>query len=175
MQQHINNVLPFADVLRTFGVQGELIIRLRREAPEEINLLEPAFIIIDGYPVPFYFKHYEARGNNKALVIFDDMETEAFAKELVGKLISVKAKETATRHSSPFTLLNYEVLDEKAGRIGTITAFMDIPGNPCLQINNGDQEVLIPFREELIVKTDHKKKVVTTNLPEGLVELNQKS
>ena len=80
-------LVPFANVHKTFGANGELIIKLFPEAPEEINLSEPVFITIDGYPVPFFFKSFEARGNNRALIIFDDMETSVLAEELVGKMM----------------------------------------------------------------------------------------
>jgi 16S rRNA processing protein RimM len=65
------------------------------------------------------------------------------------------------------------VVDKKAGEIGTVTEFIDIPGNPCLQLNSDAQEILIPFREEMLT-IDHKKKTITTDLPAGLVDLNRK-
>ncbi|MDR3184435.1 MAG: hypothetical protein LBT49_03415 [Prevotellaceae bacterium] len=181
--------LHFADVVKTFGAHGELLIRLRDEAPEAINLSEPVFITIDGYAVPFYFKRFEARGNRRALVVFDDMETMALAQELVGKAVNrgtgngergtenrkreTGSGERETENGDVFALLHYNVVDEKAGEIGVVTGFIDIPGNPCLQLNSDAQEILVPFREEMMT-VDHKKKIITTNLPEGLVDLNQK-
>ena len=177
MSPAINNGLHFADVVKTFGAHGELLIRLRPEAPEEINLSEPVFIIIEGYAVPFYFKRFEARGNHRALVIFDDMESMELAQELVGKPIELKRKNDKQKNqpasASPFSLLHYHAVDEKAGEIGIVAEFIDIPGNPCLQLNDGMQEILIPFREEMMT-IDHKKKTITTNLPEGLVDVNRK-
>jgi ribosomal 30S subunit maturation factor RimM len=177
MSPAINNGLHFADVVKTFGAHGELLIRLRSEAPEEINLSEPVFIIIEGYAVPFYFKRFEARGNHRALVIFDDMESMELAQELAGKPIELKRKNDKRKNqpasASPFSLLHYHVVDEKAGEIGVVAEFIDIPGNPCLQLNDGMQEILIPFREEMMT-IDHKKKTITTNLPEGLVDVNRK-
>ncbi len=178
------HLLPFASVHKTFGNNGELIIKLFDSAPEEINLKEPVFITIDGCPVPFFFKQFDPRGNSRALVIFDDMETQALAEELVGKVIKLKMENGELKmkmhnkdNVSPifnfqFSIFNYEVVDEAAGAIGTVRDFMDIPGNPCLLVMNGDNEVIIPCREELIVKADHKKKTITMQLPEGLVELN---
>jgi 16S rRNA processing protein RimM len=169
-------MMPFADVLKTFGAHGELLIRLRPDAPEEINLSEPVFIFIDGYAVPFYFKQFNTRGNNRALVVFDDMETQDLAQELTGKIIERKGTHDTftekTEHT--FSVINYEVVDEKIGKIGTVSEFMDIPGNPCLQVKSGEQEILIPFREEMLT-VNHKKKIITTNLPDGLAELNQKA
>jgi 16S rRNA processing protein RimM len=175
MNVTINNGLHFADVVKTFGAHGELLIRLRHEAPEAVNLSEPVFITIDGYAVPFYFKQFETRGNHRALVVFDDMETMELAQELVSKAINRRTEngERRTENSEAFSLFGYNVIDNKAGEIGAVTEFIDIPGNPCLQLNSDAQEILIPFREEMMA-VDHKKKIITTDLPEGLVDLNRK-
>ena len=179
MNPTINRGLHFADVVKTFGAHGELLIRLRPEAPEEINLSEPVFIVIDGYAVPFYFKQFGARGNHRALVVFDDMETMELAQELVGKAIERRMEKGERRkgngegRADKASLLNYNVVDEKAGEIGVVAGFIDIPGNPCLRLNNDAQEILIPFREEMMT-IDHRKKIITTNLPDGLVDLNRK-
>ncbi|MDR2449461.1 MAG: hypothetical protein LBD52_05830 [Prevotellaceae bacterium] len=174
MNPAINKGLHFADVVKTFGAHGELLIRLRHEAPEEINLSEPVFIAIDGYAVPFYFKQFDARSNHRALVVFDDMETMELAQELVGKAIARKTGNGARRTGNgTLSLLHYNVVDELAGEIGVVAGFIDIPGNPCLQLNDDAQEILIPFREEMMT-IDHRKKIITTNLPEGLLDLNRK-
>jgi 16S rRNA processing protein RimM len=168
-------VLPFADILKTFGAHGELLIRLCPEAPKEINVSEPVFIKIDGYAVPFYYKRFETRGKHRALVVFDDMETEMLAQELVGKTIMAHGKGRAVKDEAPAagtSVLAYEVIDENSGQIGTVSGFFDIPGNPCLQIQRSEQEMLIPFHEALVITVDHKRKIITTNLPDGLVNIN---
>jgi 16S rRNA processing protein RimM len=179
MTPTINNGLHIADVVKTFGAHGELLIRFRPEAPEEINLSEPVFITIDGYAVPFYFKQFEARGNHRALVVFDDMETAELAQELVGKAV---VRETVNgerrtgngeRRTESGSLLHYKVADKQAGEIGAVAELVDIPGNPCLLLKDGEQEILIPFREELMT-IDHRKRTITTNLPEGLLDVNRK-
>jgi 16S rRNA processing protein RimM len=202
MSPAINNDLHVANVVKTFGAHGELLIRLRPEAPEEINVSEPVFITIDGYAVPFYFKRFEARGNHRALVVFDDMESMELAQELVGKTIirrtssssnslplsrqcSVSSGSFRSAYTADCRLqlptegevgvrpLHYSVIDKKAGEIGVVAGFIDIPGNPCLQLQDGTQEILIPFQNEFMT-IDHKKKTITTDLPEGLVDLNRK-
>jgi 16S rRNA processing protein RimM len=182
-------LVPFANVHKTFGANGELIIKLFPEAPEEINLSEPVFITIDERPVPFFLKSFEARGNNRALVIFDDMESMALAEELVGKkvfsrqltagLLRPACNDELSDCFAPFVITdsrqinNYKVKDETVGDIGIVSGFMDIPGNPCLVIINGKHEIMIPYREEFILKIDRQQQIITTRLPEGLINLNR--
>ena len=179
-------LLPFANVHKTFGANGELIIKLFPEAPEEINLSEPVFIIIDGYPVPFFFKYFEARGNNRALIVFDDMESMLLAEELVGEKLYIRQEAESGKQEAESgrqeaeggrQLVNYKVEDEVAGNIGIVSDFMDIPNNPCLLITDSSacHEIIIPYREEFIVKIDHHTKIIAVRLPEGLINLNQPS
>ncbi|MDR0295354.1 MAG: hypothetical protein LBH91_04075 [Prevotellaceae bacterium] len=174
---------PFANVHKTFGANGELIIKLFSEAPEEINLSEPVFITIDGCPVPFFFKSFETRGNNRAIVIFDDVESMVLAEELTGKMVFSRQDcfaplaMTGSKQSAVGSqlLIDYVVKDEAAGDIGIVVEFMDIPKNPCLSISNGNSKIIIPCQGEFIVKINHKNKIITTRLPEGLINLNQPS
>ena len=170
-------LMPFANVHKTFGANGELIIKLFPDAPEEINLSEPIFITIDEYSVPFFFKSYEARGNNRALVVFDDMENMTLAEELVGKMIY--SRQHAVRGTQQAVggrqVMDYKVEDEVSGNIGVVSGFMDIPGNPCLVVSNGNNEIILPYQEEFIVKVHHNKQTIITRLPAGLLNLNQPS
>ncbi len=164
--------MVFAEIQKTFGAYGELIIKLYDEAPEEINLDEPVFITIDGLLVPFYFKSFEPRGNNRAQVVFDDFETQKLAEELVGKKIeNGELKMENGTLNSQFSILNYKVVDKALGELGTVTGFLDIPGNPCLQIDYNGREVIIPCHENFVKKNDHKKQLLQVDVPKELLEL----
>ena len=171
------SLAPFANVHKTFGANGELIIKLFPEAPEEINLSEPIFITIDGYAVPFFFKSFETRGNNRVIVVFDDMESMPLAEELVGKIIFSRQSAVSSKQSAVggWQLVDYVVNDEEAGEIGVVSEFMDIPKNPCLSVTNGSNKIIIPCQGDFIVKINHQKKTIATRLPEGLINLNQPS
>ncbi len=168
-----DNLVTIADIQKTFGTQGELIVKWWTNAPAAINLKEPVFIIIDGLPVPFYFKSVEQRGNTRAQVVFDDFETQKLAEERTEteKMESGKQKTKDDTLNSSFPILHYKVVDRLHGALGTVTGFLDIPGNPCLQVGYNGRELMIPFNEAIVLKTDTKKKTVETLLPEGLLEL----
>jgi 16S rRNA processing protein RimM len=135
---------------------------------EEIAIKEPAFVVIDGLPVPFYFKSFEMRGNCRALVIFDDMESQKLAEELVGQTLWLSGAEK--KHTAQFPdLTGYAVHDRQHGALGVVSGFLDIPGNPCLQVTYKDRELIIPFHEDIVVQTNVKARSLETLLPEGLL------
>ena len=53
--------------------------------------------------------------------------------------------------------------------VGQITDFMDIPNNPCLEIENG--AVIIPLHEDFILSVDPENQEIIMQIPSGL--LNQ--
>ena len=69
----IEDLQQVAQVLKSNGTDGELVMGFREIAPEDINLQEPVFIIFDGLPVPFFIESFAKRGNTKALVHITDI------------------------------------------------------------------------------------------------------
>ena len=161
------------EVLKTFGAKGELIIRFDKITPESIDLKEPVFIVMDGLPVPFYFKSFEPFAG-KVKVIFENMESEILASELVGKRLHIDnsdAKNPETELSGLAGLISFSIRDEKLGDTGIITDFFDYPGNPCFEVSKDEKQFLIPVNEDLIVSINASDKILFTILPEGLLEI----
>jgi 16S rRNA processing protein RimM len=163
--------LLFGNILKTFGTNGELIVKIDNQALLEINLDEPIFIIMDGLSVPFYFKFFDERAGNRAIVIFENMETEKLAKQLTGKQMLLPYKKRIARKDFNLNdFAGFNATDTKAGNIGIIREFLDFPNNPCFRIIHNGREILVPINEELIRSIDAKSKIINFNLPEGLVD-----
>ena len=80
-------MLRIAQVLKSNGTEGELLISFFDVAPEDIDLQEPVYIEFDGLPVPFYFESFTQRGNNRALVRLTGVRNLKDADELAGRAI----------------------------------------------------------------------------------------
>ena len=56
--------------------------------------------------------------------------------------------------------------------IGEISDFLDIPGNPCLEIQvseNTEKRVIVPLHEDLILSVDPENREIIIDIPEGLL------
>ena len=60
---------------------------------------------------------------------------------------------------------------EAKGEIGLIENVYEMPAHALAQVMVDSKEVLIPLMEESIVKVDKRKKEVTVNIPEGLMDI----
>ena len=157
-------MLRIAQVLKSNGTQGELLISFFDVAPEDIDLQEPVFIEFDGLPVPFYFESFTPRGTNRALVRLTGVHSLKDADELSGAAIYADYFEEEEEED----LVGWEVHDADGTVIGTVTDYEDIPGNTCLWVKRpGAEEVLLPFHEDLIVSLADG--ILTLRIPEGLL------
>ena len=68
-------------------------------------------------------------------------------------------------------LTGWTVLDADGTRVGTISAHEDIPGNPCIWVETGHGESLLPLREELVLDVDETEQTLRMVIPEGLLDL----
>ena len=155
-------------VLKSNGRDGELLVSFSGIAPEDIDLEEPVFIEFDGLPVPFYFEAFTQRGNSRALVRLTGVHSLTDADELAGAILYA---EDDLYEDEEEDLTGWTVLDADSNKVGVVSAHEDIPGNPCIWVETGHGECLLPLREELVLDVDETEKALRMEIPEGLLDL----
>ena len=155
-------------VLKSNGRDGELLVSFSGIAPEDIDLEEPVFIEFDGLPVPFYFEAFSQRGNSRALVRLTGVHSLTDADELAGAVLFA---EDDLYEDEEEDLTGWTVLDADGTKVGTVSAHEDIPGNPCIWVETGHGECLLPLREELVLDVDETQQTLRMEIPEGLLDL----
>ena len=195
-----DDLQQIAQVLKSNGTDGELVMSFRNIAPEDINLEEPVFIVFDGLPVPFYIETFTKRGNSKALVRITGVHNQEDVEEIAGKAVYIEEGEEAelsleedgyaalvgwmlltpsttlsdspaTQSNSPVTLSDSEgsPQDIELIEVGEITDFIDIPNNPCIEVETENGAVMIPLHEDLILSVDPEYQEIIMQIPEGLL------
>jgi ribosomal 30S subunit maturation factor RimM len=53
--------------------------------------------------------------------------------------------------------------------VGEITDFIDIPNNPCIEVDTKNGAVMIPLHEDLILSVDPEYQEIIMQIPAGLV------
>ena len=173
-----------AQVLKSNGTDGELVMSFRAIAPEDINLQEPVFIIFDGLPVPFFIESFTKRGHSKALVRLTGIHCQDDVDEIAGKAVYIEgsaAPELSLEEDGFAALVGWMLLtpenpdqgegDELADltEVGEITDFIDIPNNPCIEVETENGAVMIPLHEDLILSVDPEYQEIIMQIPEGLI------
>ena len=159
-------MLKIAQVLKSNGTDGGLLLSFFDVSPEDIDLQEPVFIEFDGLPVPFYFESFTQRGTGRALVRLTGVRSLKDADELSGASIYADYFEEEDDED----LIGFTVQDPDGTLIGTVTDYEDIPGNTCLWVKRPDgAEVLLPFHEDLVVGLSSS--VLTLRIPDGILDM----
>ena len=171
------NLQQIAQVLKSNGTDGELVMGFREIAPEDINLKEPVFIVFDGLPVPFYIESFTKRGNTKALVRLTGIGSMEDVEEITGKAVYIEEDqlpEMSLEDDGYAALVGWMLLtpaeDEEALiEVGEITDFLDIPKNPCIEVETENGAVMIPLHEDFILSVDPEYQEIIMQIPAGLL------
>ena len=161
------NLQKIAKVLKSNGTDGELLISFFAMDPEDLEISEPVFILFDGLPVPFFVQSLRRRGQNKALVHLNGIFDLKDCEEVCGKDIYLPADAEAAYGEGDFSFLVGWELRDAGKSLGRIADFVDIPGNPCLELEDGR---LVPLHEDFITAVDEDSTVVEMELPSGLLD-----
>ena len=161
-------MLRIAQVLKSNGTDGELLVSFFEIGPEDIDLQEPVFIYFDGLPVPFYFESFKRRGTSRALVHLTGIRSLKDADELAGAALWADYFEESEEED----LSGWTVRSAQGETLGTVSGLEDIPGNSCIWVQRPDgAQVLLPFHEDLLVSVDQATRTLTLTIPEGLLDL----
>ena len=172
-----DNLQQVAQVLKSNGTDGELVMGFREIAPEDINLKEPVFIVFDGLPVPFYIESFTKRGNTKALVRLTGIGSMEDVEEITGNAVYIEEDqlpEMSLEDDGYAALVGWMLLtpaeDEEALiEVGEITDFLDIPKNPCIEVETENGAVMIPLHEDFILSVDPEYQEIIMQIPAGLL------
>ena len=169
------DLLPVAQIVKSYDVNGEVVIRLSSGILEDYNFKkEPVFIFFDGLPVPFFITSFKTKGSNGALVKFETINDLSHSEELLKKEILVDSStidpdsiDMDEDQAMAAFLMGFKVKDQNGKLVGEISDYYNYPNNPCIELNG---KHLVPFNEELILKLDNKKRVIAMTIPGGLLE-----
>ena len=176
-------MLQIAQVLKSNGTDGELVMSFREIAPEDINLKEPVFIVFDGLPVPFFIESLVKRGHSKALVHLTGIRCQEDVDEIAGKAVYIEddnAPELSLEEDGYAALEGWILLtpsscipdmEEADGlvEVGEITEFIDIPNNPCIEVETENGAVMLPLHQDLILSVDPENQEIIMQIPAGLL------
>ncbi len=170
-------------IKKTHRYKGALNISINNNNEIEliencINKKEFVFISIDNIQVPFFITQKVKVLNNKSILIFvDDIFNEYEAKKYVNYEIFVENECFNNKEVDKKTIINYELIgfllvDVNIGELGNVFNFINNPTNPLIVVKNKENEILIPLNSNFIIEINNETKIIKTNLPEGLINLN---
>ena len=165
-----SEVYKIGTITRTHGIRGEVSFSFTDDVWDRVDA-DYLVLLIDGILVPFFMEEYRFRSDTTVLVKFVDYDSAEVAKELCGCDVYFPHALTPEPDKDDEYMWRYftgfHVVDEKAGDLGQISYVDESTQNVLFHI--GDR--LIPAVDSFITHIDHKARIISMQLPEGLLDL----
>lgn len=159
---------------RTHGVKGEISFHFTDDVFDRVDA-DYLFIETDGLLVPFFFEEYRFKNDETALVKFTDIDTADRAAELTGCEVFFP-RSLDDQDDSQLTwaeIVGYSIIDEATGQsIGEVTAVDLSTINTLFEVRGlHGERLLIPANDDFITDINRQERLITMQLPEGLLDL----
>lgn len=155
---------------KTHGVKGEVSFLFDDDVFDRVDA-DYLVLMVDGILVPFFMEEYRFRSDTTAIVKFCDIDTQERARELTGCDVYFPRKlaENDEGNMSWAEIVGFSIVDASTGRtVGKIASIDDSTINILFCLEDG---TLIPASEELITDIEQENRIITIDIPEGLLEL----
>lgn len=168
-----NEIFPIGKVTKPHGINGEMSFTFTTNVFDTEDA--PYFIFeMDGIFVPFFIESYRFKTDSTALLKLDGINSEEDARQFNGLTIYLPIALQEKMSEEDITMeyfVGFTIEDKNAGVLGEISAIDETTENVLFIIEQESDELLIPANDDFILEINHEKRVITTEIPEGLLDL----
>ncbi len=175
-QSGIENLNQIGRILKSNGSDGEVLAEFDDIDVEDLDSMEPVYIVFDGVPVPFFIDSISQKGQSRAVLRLVDVDSAADAEEMAGRelLSDAFSFEDDDDEFSLDLLVGLRLFSVPDGEepvlVGKVSDYENIPGNPCLYVRAlSGEEKIVPFHEDLVRELDLSSGTLVMTIPEGLI------
>ena len=156
------------------GIHGELQFSFTDDIFDRVDC--DYFICqFDGIFVPFFIEEYRFRSDSTALVKLEKIDTAERARMFTNVDVYFPMKYAEVEEDSDLSwnfFVGFRIEDVNHGLLGEIAEVDTTTVNTLFVIDREEEELLIPAQEEFIVEIDQQQRIITVDLPEGLLNLD---
>lgn len=175
-----NDITPIGNLIKPHGIKGEILASLDYDM--DLSDVQCVILEMDGIFVPFFIESVRPKSTSSDLIQIEDIDSEIKAKAVCGKelyVLKTDLPESLSESDEGFftsDLIGFAIYDTDDNRIGEIIDFDDSTDNPLFMVRpvSGDTQniIYIPVAEDFIEVIDVESRIVTMDLPQGLLDLN---
>ena len=167
--------IVIARVVKARGIRGEVSCVVETDFPERFSSLKEARLwMADGthriLKVEDQWFH-----KDRIILKFEGYDTMTAARSLVGGRVVISEQDLKPLIDGEFfeyQLIGSDAVSLEGQNLGQVTRLLRTGGTDVLVLRSGDgRERLIPFADEICVSVDVNAKLITVDLPDGLLQL----
>ena len=156
------------------GIHGELQFTFTDDIFDRVDC-DYLICLLDGIFVPFFIEEYRFRSDSTALVKLEGIDTAERAHMFTNVEVYFPVKHAEEAEDGELSwnfFVGFRMEDVRHGELGEVVEVDTTTVNTLFVVEQEDgEELLIPAQEEFIVEINQEKKLITVELPEGLLNL----
>ena len=156
------------------GIHGELQFTFTDDIFDRVDC-DYLICLLDGIFVPFFIEEYRFRSDSTALVKLEGIDTAERARMFTNVEVYFPVKHAEEAEDGELSwnfFVGFRMEDVRHGELGEVVEVDTTTVNTLFVVEQEDrEELLIPAQEEFIVEINQEKKLITVELPEGLLNL----
>lgn len=157
----------------THGFRGDMILSHSLGKKTALKGLEKIFIEQgkDSF-LPYFIQKASARSETETLVKLEGFDTREICREILQQEVWLTEDdfEKYTARTAPISWLGFTMCD-KEEPIGEIIEVIEQPHQILCKVMYKGKEALIPVHENSLLHIDKKRREISVNLPEGLLDI----
>ena len=169
----MEDLIHIGKIVAPHGIAGQVIIEHALGKSISFKGVEVLFVEqTKNSFIPYFIQSASAKTDTLTHVHFEGMKNREATAIVVSKKVWVpqEAFQKLVEKNAPLALLGFMV--QEAGKpLGVIKEVIEQPHQLLVTIDYNGQEAYIPLHEETLKAVNHAKKLVTVELPEGLLDL----
>lgn len=158
------------------GIHGELQFTFTDDIFDRVDC-DYLVCLLDGIFVPFFIEEYRFRSDSTALMKLEGVDTAERARMFTNVEVYFPVKYVEDAEEGELTwnyFIGFRMEDVHHGPLGEVTDVDTTTVNTLFVIEQEDgEELLVPAQEEFILGIDQQQRVITVELPEGLLNLDE--
>lgn len=170
------DLISVGKTLKSFGVKGEIKVDIDDLFEDYILESKVLFLNVDGNDVPYFIEQH--REIDTLVLTFKDVYNPEQVHMLQNKNISIDKNNLPLEIISKWeqshidqNLSNYNIFDLNSNIKVKIRSIEEYPGQMIAIVDYQSDIKTIPLNEDLIKNINHKEKLITMQLPEGIFDL----
>lgn len=158
------------------GIHGELSFTFTDDIFDRVDC-DYLICLLDGIFVPFFMEEYRFRSDSTALVKLEGVYTAERARMFTN--VDVYFPVEHVEEAEPGELswdffIGFRMEDVSHGALGEVVEVDNSTVNTLFVVERPDgEELLVPAQEEFIVGIDQEQRLITVDLPQGLLNLEE--
>ena len=172
----MNEFVKVGKTQKAHGIKGELKLHVEDHFIVDLFETEALFVEIKGQKIPYFIENLQE--GNALILKLEGVDTRTESEQLMHKDVYMNRDDISLSDEIiaseglvyKFTE-GFKIVDILYGEIAEIEEVVEFPQQEMAYVTFKNKTLLLPLHPNFVVEVDRENKILTMNLPEGLLDL----